>query len=213
MVTKIILVDDHKILRDGLRNVIEKVADFKIIAEADNGREALKLCSELKPNIVVMDVAMPGLNGIEATHQIVQENPECKVIALSMHSDKRFVTGMFKAGAFGYLLKDIDSDELITAIKTVMANQKYVCHKISGIILNELLNNFQEEDAELSQREKEILQLIAEGKSSKEIGELLFLSSKTVDTHRKNIMDKLELRTLPDLTKYAIRSGLTSLDE
>jgi DNA-binding NarL/FixJ family response regulator len=120
---------------------------------------------------------------------------------------------MFKAGAFGYMLKDADSKELIKAIKTVSANQKYVCNKISEIILNELINNLQEEDSGLSQREKEILQLIAEGKSSKEIGELLFLSSKTVDAHRKNIMDKLELRTLPELTKYAIRSGLTSLDD
>ena len=210
---KILLADDHKILRDGLRNVIEKISSFIVVGEADNGREALELCSQLNPNVVIMDVAMPGLNGIEATRQIIQNYPECKVIALSMHSDKRFVTGMFKAGAYGYLLKDADSGELIKAIKTVTANQKYVCNKISGIVLNELLNNFQEEDAELSQREREILQLIAEGKSSKEIGEMLFLSSKTVDTHRKNIMDKLELRTLPDLTKYAIRSGLTSLDE
>ncbi len=212
MEIKIVLADDHKILRDGLRNIIEKVTNFKVIGEADNGREALKICSELKPDIVIMDVAMPELNGIEATRQIVQENPECKVIALSMHSDKRFITGMFKAGAFGYMLKDSASNDLIKAIKTVSANQKYVCTKISGIILNELVNNSMEEETGLSQREKEILQLIAEGKSSKEIGELLFLSSKTVDTHRKNIMDKLELRTLPELTKYAIRSGLTTLD-
>jgi len=213
MSIRIIIADDHKILRDGLRNVIEKESQMKVVGEANNGREAIKLCSQLKPDIAIMDVAMPGLNGIEATRQIVQENPDCKVIALSMHSDKTFVKGMFRAGAFAYILKDADSGELITAIKTVSANQKFVCNKISGIILNEMISNFEEEDSGLSQREKEILQLIAEGKSSKEIGELLFLSSKTVDTHRKNIMDKLELRTLPELTKYAIRSGLTSLDD
>lgn len=212
MEIRIVLADDHKILRDGLRNVIEKVNHLKVVGEADNGREALKLCAGLKPDIVVMDVSMPGMNGIEATRQIIQQNPECKVIALSMHSDKTFVKGMFRAGAFGYMLKDADSRELIKAIKTVAANQKYVCNKISVVILNELINNVQDEEIGLSSRETEILQLIAEGKSSKEIGELLFLSSKTVDTHRKNIMDKLELHTIPELTKYAIRSGLTTLD-
>ncbi|WP_159517801.1 response regulator [Sunxiuqinia indica] len=213
MQIEIVLVDDHKILRDGLKNVIEKIANMKVVGEADNGREALELCSKLKPKVVVMDIAMPGLNGIEATRQIVKENPECKIIALSMHSNKRFVTGMFNAGAFGYILKDADASELIKAINTVIANKKYVCNKISEVAINELINNSEEEETDLSQREKEILQLIAEGKSSKEIGTILFLSSKTVDTHRKNIMDKLELRTLPELTKYAIRSGLTSLDD
>ncbi|WP_203532595.1 response regulator [Draconibacterium halophilum] len=210
---KIVLADDHKILRDGLRNIIEKNANMSVIGEAENGRQAMELCTKLKPDVVVMDVAMSGLNGIEATRQIVVENADCKVIALSMYSDKRFVSGMLKAGAFGYILKDSASGELIKAIKTVLANQKYVCQQISGIILNELVDSSQENaESGLSMREKEVLQLIAEGKSSKEIGEILFLSSKTVDTHRKNIMDKLELRTLPELTKYAIRSGLTTLD-
>lgn len=210
---KIILADDHKILRDGLRNIIEKSVEMSVVGEAENGRQAMELCSKLKPDVVVMDVAMSGLNGIEATKQIVAENADCKVIALSMYSDKRFVKGMLDAGAFGYILKDAASDELIHAIKTVLANQKYVCQKISKIILTELFNSPQGNDEKvLSIREKEILQLIAEGKSSKEIGEILFLSSKTVDTHRKNIMDKLELRSLPELTKYAIRSGLTTLD-
>lgn len=213
MEIKIVLADDHKILRDGLRNVIEKNSNLKVIAEAQDGREAVKLCEELKPDVVVMDVSMPGLNGVEATQQIIHENPAIKIIGLSMHSNKRFITGMFKAGAYGYLLKDSDSDELITAIKTVARNQKYVSQKISGIILNEFMASLPEEDSELSSREKEILQLIAEGKSSKDIGVILFLSSKTVDAHRKNIMDKLELRTIPELTKYAIKSGLTSLDD
>ena len=212
MKIKILLVDDHQILRDGIRNVIEKNISMEVIAEAKDGREAIKLCKQLKPNVVIMDIAMEGLNGVEATTRIVQENPETKIIALSMHSNKRFVLGMFKAGAYGYLLKDCDSDELIKAIKTVSINQKYIAQNISAVILNEFISGEQEEEI-LTSREKEILQLIAEGKSSKDIGEILFLSSKTVDSHRKNIMDKLELHSLPELTKYAIKIGLINLDK
>lgn len=212
MKIKILLVDDHKILRDGIRNVIERNTTMEVIAEAKDGREAIKLCNQLKPNVVIMDIAMEGLNGVEATTRIVQENPETKVIALSMHSSKRFVLGMFKAGAYGYLLKDCDSEELIKAIKTVSINQKYIAQNISAVILSEFISGKQEEMI-LTSREKEILQLIAEGKSSKDIGEILFLSSKTIDTHRKNIMDKLELYSLPELTKYALKIGLISLDK
>lgn len=207
------LADDHKILREGLKNVIEQKTNLRVVGEATNGREAIKRCIEMAPDVVIMDVAMEGLNGIEATRQIVQNNSNIKVIALSMHSNKRFILGMFKAGAYGYLLKDCEASELIAAINTVAQNKKYLTQNISGIILNELMTGPQEETSELTAREKEILQLIAEGKSSKEIGEMLFLSSKTVDAHRKNIMDKLNLHNIPELTKYAIRSGLTSLDE
>jgi len=210
---KIMIVDDHKILRDGLRNMIEKYPNFKVVGEATDGREALKLSQSLKPDVVIMDVAMEGLNGVEATQQIVQQSPEIKIIGLSMHSNKRFILGMFKAGAYGYLLKDSDSSELIEAIKKVAQNKKYISQRISGAIVDELISPTRKEETELSQREKEILQLIAEGKSSKEIAEILFLSSKTVDSHRKNIMDKLELYNIPDLTKYAIKTGLTTLDD
>ncbi|HKL32308.1 MAG TPA: response regulator transcription factor [Tangfeifania sp.] len=213
MELKIMIVDDHKILRDGLRNMIEKYPNFKVVGEATDGREALKLSQSLKPDVVIMDVAMEGLNGVEATQQIVQQSPEIKIIGLSMHSNKRFILGMFKAGAYGYLLKDSDSSELIEAIKKVAQNKKYISQRISGAIVDELISPTSREEAELSQREKEILQLIAEGKSSKEIAEILFLSSKTVDSHRKNIMDKLELYNIPDLTKYAIKTGLTTLDD
>lgn len=212
MKIKILLVDDHQILRDGIRNVIERNTTMEVIAEAKDGREAIKLCKQLKPNVVIMDIAMEGLNGVEATTKIVQENPEIKIIALSMHSNKRFVLGMFKAGAYGYLLKDCDSEELIKAIKTVAINQKYIAQNISAVILSEFISGQQEEE-NLTSREKEILQLIAEGKSSKDIGDILFLSSKTVDSHRKNIMDKLELHSLPELTKYAIKIGLITLDK
>ena len=209
---KIVLVDDHKLLRDGLRNIIEQRSNMHIIGEASDGREAIKICPKLLPNVVVMDVAMPGLNGVEATRQIHKNNPEIKIIGLSMHSSKQFIQSMFKAGAFAYLLKDGDSDELITAICTVMQNKKYLSNDINQEFLSVLKEPKGIEKTQLSSREKEVLQLIAEGRSSKEIGEILFLSPKTVDVHRNNIMKKLDLFTIPELTKYAIQEGLTSLD-
>ncbi|MFP4488880.1 MAG: response regulator [Bacteroidales bacterium] len=212
MKAEIILADDHKIVREGLRSVIESSPAYTVVAEAENGRQAVKLSAEMKPDIVLMDVAMPDLNGVEATKQILNINPEIRIIALSMHSDKQFVSGMLTAGAYAYLLKDCDSAELMKAIETVMHKQKYVSGKISELILSEFISGLDNDENILSSREREILQLIAEGKSSKEIGEMLFLSSKTVDVHRKNIMDKLKLHTLPELTKYAIRSGLTGIN-
>lgn len=214
MKTKVLLVDDHKILRDGLKNIIKSVVSFEVVAEANDGREAIKLCSEIQPDLVLMDVSMAGLNGIDASTQILKNNPEIKIIALSMHSTKQFVTGMFKAGAWGYLLKDCASEELITALKTVASGKKYLSQQISGIILNEYLTG-QTDNLEntLSDREREVLQLIAEGKSVKEIAEILILSAKTIEAHRKNTMDKLNIHTIPELTKYAIRLGLTSLEK
>lgn len=209
---KIVLVDDHKLLRDGLRNIIEQKSNMHIIGEASNGRDAIKLCSKLCPDVIVIDVAMPEMNGIEAAKQIHKNQPNIKIIGLSMHSGKQFIQGMFKAGAFGYLLKDGDADELITAITAVIQNKKYLSKDINQDFLLLLKNGELLEKTHLSSREKEVLQLIAEGKSSKKIGELLFLSSKTVDVHRNNIMKKTELYTIPELTKYAIQKGLTSLE-
>ncbi|MGK0325629.1 MAG: DNA-binding NarL/FixJ family response regulator [Polaribacter sp.] len=209
---KIILVDDHKLLRDGLRNIIEQRANMHIIGEASDGREAIKICSKLVPDVLVMDIAMPGLNGIEAAIQIHKSNPKIKIIGLSMHSTKQFIQGMFRAGAFGYLLKDGDADELITAITTVMLNKRYLSKDIDQEFLNLLKKGENLEGKELSHREKEVLQLIAEGNSSKRIGEILFLSPKTVDVHRNNIMKKTDLYSIPELTKYAIQKGLTTLE-
>ena len=205
----IVLVDDHKILRDGLKNIIQKKANFKIIGEASDGREAVKLCRKLNPNVVITDISMQDLNGVEATSQILKENPEIKVIGLSMHSNKKFIQSLFKAGGFGYLLKDGDSEELITAITVVMQNRKYLSKSINQKYLSSIDDDI--DTAKLSSREIEVLQLIAEGNSSKEMGEKLFLSSKTVDVHKNNIMKKLNLFTIPELTKYAIREGLTDL--
>jgi DNA-binding NarL/FixJ family response regulator len=209
---KIVLVDDHKLLRDGLRNIIEQKSNMHIIGEASDGREAIKISSKLMPDVIVMDVAMPGMNGVEAAKQIHKEQPDIKIIGLSMHSGKQFIQGMFKAGAFGYLLKDGDADELITAITTVVQNKRYLSKDINQEFLSILKSGEDIVKAPLSSREKEVLQLIAEGNSSKEIGEILFLSSKTIDVHRNNIMKKIDLHTIPELTKYAIQKGLTSLD-
>lgn len=209
---EIIIVDDHGLLRAGLKNIIEQKANMIVIGEASDGRDAIKIVSKLKPDVVVIDVAMPGLNGIEATKQIHKNNPEIKVIGLSMHSGKQFIQGMFKAGAHGYLLKDGDSDELLKAISTVIENKKFLSKDIDQQFLTVLDNDKVEKKTILSSREKEVLQLIAEGKTSKEIGEILFLSPKTIDVHRNNIMKKIELYTIPELTKYAIQSGLTTID-
>jgi len=209
---KIVLVDDHKLLRDGLRNIIEQRSNMHIIGEASDGREAVKISSKLMPDVIVMDVAMPGMNGVEAAKQIHKTQPDIKIIGLSMHSGKQFIQGMFKAGAFGYLLKDGDADELITAITTVVQNKRYLSKDINQEFLAVLKSGEDIVKADLSSREKEVLQLIAEGNSSKQIGEILFLSSKTIDVHRNNIMRKIDLHTIPELTKYAIQKGLTTLD-
>ncbi len=208
---KIVLVDDHKLLRDGLRNIIEQKSNMQIIGEASDGREAISICSKLLPDVLVIDVAMAGLNGIEAAKQIHKTCPKIKIIGLSMHSSKQFIQGMFKAGAYGYLLKDGDSNELITAINTVIQDIKYLSKDINQEFLSIIKKGDTIENNLLSSREKEVLQLITEGKTSKEIGEILFLSSKTIDVHRNNIMKKIDLFTIPELTKYAIKKGFTSL--
>ena len=216
MKIKIVLADDHKIVREGLKNLLDKEWDIEIIGEADNGRAALQIVQNLDPDIIIMDIGMPQLNGIEAAKRIKEISPEIKIIALSMHSDKQFVTGMLQAGSSGYLLKDCAVDELVDAIRTVVDNKIYLSSEISGIVVNEYMQNLTKLDesnfSDLTDREREVLQLIAEGTTTKNISERLFISVKTVESHRKNIMDKLKLYTVPELTKYAIRSGLTSLE-
>ena len=212
---RILLADDHKIVRTSLGKLLEKEAGFEIIGEADNGRETVDLAKALLPDVIIMDIGMPELNGIEATKQIIHISDRIKIIALSMHSDRVFVTGMFKAGASGYLLKDCAFDELIDAINCVMNKKIYLSKEVTGIVINELLDALSKEDLtgaiNLSDREKEVLQMLAEGKSTKEIANGLNLSVKTIESHRKNIMTKLNIFTIPELTKYAVRMGLTSL--
>ena len=213
---RIILADDHQIIRDGLRALIDRDKGIDVIAEAADGRCAVKLARELRPDIVIMDVNMPDLNGIDATRQITEKLPGIKVIALSMHSDKRFVAEMLKAGASGYLLKDCAFDELIQAIKAVKSQKVYLSPGVSGVVVADYVEKLSSSDDStagvLSDREREVLQLITEGYSTKETAEKLNLSAKTVETHRRQIMAKLDIYTIAELTKYAIREGLTSVE-
>ena len=212
--TRVLLADDHKILRQGLRTLLEQEKDIQIVGEADNGRSSVKLTGELAPDVVIMDVAMPDLNGIDATRRITEADPRTRVLALSMHSDGRYVKGMLQAGARGYILKDCAAEELTHAIRTVMAGQVYVSPGVTGTIVNDYVRQLTaaDEPAILTRREREVLQLLAEGGSTANIAAGLNLSVKTIETHRKRIMDKLDLRSIAELTKYAIREGITTVD-
>jgi len=213
----VILADDHQVIREGLRNLIDDQSDMEVVAEASNGRDAIDLCDEMKPDVVVMDVAMPDLNGIEATRQIITECPNTKVLALSMHSDKHYAAGMLGAGASGYVLKDCAFDELADAIRRIAGGSSYLSPEIEGVVLRDYVERLSGQGGDsafsvLTDREREVLQLVAEGHTTKQIAEDLHVSVKTVESHRQNIMDKLEIRSIAELTKYAIREGLTSLD-
>jgi len=216
MSVKIILADDHRIMREGLRALLERESDIEVIAEADNGRTTVELARELNPDVVVIDIGMPDLNGIDATRQIVSESPAVKVIALSMHSDRKFVREMLSAGASGYLLKDSAFEELGAALATVINNQTYLSPKIADTVVKDYLGKIETKESKVSpaltKREREVLQLIAEGKTTKDIASQLYVSIKTIETHRKQIMDKVGLNSVAELTKYAIREGLTSLE-
>jgi two-component system, NarL family, response regulator NreC len=213
----ILIADDHRLMREGLRTMLEKLGRMTIVGEADNGVSAVRLARDLKPDLVLMDVAMQDLNGIEATRRIRSECPGVKVIALSMYADKRFVRGMLAAGAAGYVLKASAFEEVAKAVRTVAAGRIYISPKITDLMVADyvklLTRHSPESESPLSDREREVLQMLAEGKSSRRIAERLHVSVTTVDTHRKHIMDKLGLRSIAELTKYAIREGLTSLDE
>ncbi|NQT64435.1 MAG: response regulator transcription factor [Candidatus Marinimicrobia bacterium] len=215
MAVNIILADDHTLFREGLLSILNDELGFIVVAQAENGREVVKLARKLSADVIVMDIAMPELNGIEATRQVLDENPHTKVIALSMHSDRHFITGMLKAGAKGYLLKDCAGDELIRAIREVLLDRYYISEEISTNVFDDYVVKLVgegNENPELTGREKEVLQLIAEGKATSEIAETLFISVKTVEAHRVKIKTKLKLNSIPELTKYAIREGLTSLE-
>ena len=213
---RILLADDHQIIRDGLRALIDRQHDMKVVAEASDGRRAAELVEKMNPDVVVMDIGMPHLNGIEATRQIVAKQAHCKVIALSMHSDKRFVREMLKAGASGYLLKDCAFDELIGAIRAVRRGRPYLSSAISASVLqNNPGREALKKDLDacvLTDRQREVLQLLAEGYTTKQIALRLKVGVKTVETHRQQIMKRLDLHTIADLTKYAVRAGLTSLE-
>jgi two-component system response regulator NreC len=215
MMVQILIADDHKLMREGLSSLLGRQPDIQVVAQANNGREAIQMTERHSPDVVVMDVSMPDLNGIDATRQIVSRRPKTKVIALSMHSDRQFVAEMFRAGASGYLLKDSAFEDLASAIRTVARNETYIAPRISGFSLEDYDYAQAGEplvSPRLTDREREVLQLMAEGKGTKEIAAELGLSAKTIETHRQHLMDKLDIYSIAELTKFAIREGLTSLD-
>lgn len=216
MSIRIILADDHTVVRAGLKSLLDQETTMEVIAEASDGREVLELVRQHEPDMVIMDVAMPELNGVDATRQLRADYPEIKVLALSMHSDKRFVLTMLKAGASGYLLKNCATRELTQAIQTIITNRQYISPDIANVVIEELSRDpaqaAETPAANLTRREREVLQLLAEGNSVKAIATQLHVSNSTVETHRRQIMEKLDLHNLAELTKYAIREGLTSLD-
>jgi len=215
MTIRVLLADDHQIVREGLHSLLEAEGDIKVVGEAREGRTAVRMAAELRPDVVIMDIGMPDLNGMEATRQIVEAAAGARVIALSMHADRRLIEGMFKAGAAGYLLKDAAFEELVRAVRTVVSGQTYLCPSVAGTVVGEYVNTpsgSSSPSSVLTPREREVLQLLAEGKSTKQIALSLGVSVKTVETYRSRLMEKLGLRSVAELTKYAIREGLTSLE-
>jgi DNA-binding NarL/FixJ family response regulator len=211
----ILFADDHRMTRESLAMVLEQQPDFTVVAQTGDGRAAVELAAELSPDVAVVDVTMPGLNGVEATRQMKARNPALRVIVLSMHVERQFVSETLAAGASAYLLKDCPIEDLVQAVRAVMRGGTFLSPKVQDVLVRSYLDSATGPAPSLRQglspREREIMQLVAEGKSTKEIAHLLGLSGKTVDGHRRQIMLKLELDTVADLTRYAIREGVASL--
>ncbi len=213
---QVVIVDDHTIVRAGLCSLLAQEQGIEVVGQAADGRTAIEVAREQRPAVVVMDVTLPELNGIDATRHIVKELPVTRVLALSMHSDRRYVTEMLRAGAAGYLLKDCALDELARAIRQVASGDMYLGAGVTADLVEEYVSHLPAIEAGicagLTPREREVLQLLAEGNTTKEAAARLHVSVKTIETHRSNMMRRLDLRSLADLTKYAIREGLTSLE-
>ncbi len=213
---KIMLVDDHKVMRAGVRALLEQHDDLKVVAEADNGRDACSMIDDAPVDVVIMDVGMPGMNGIDATRQILCKSARSRVLALSALYDRRYIIAMLKAGASGYIMKGCDIEELLLAIRAVASNKKYLSPDIAGMVVDQLVHGeFDDETSQgavLTARERETLQLLAEGNSVKQIALALHISVSTVETHRRHIMGKLGITSIAGLTRYAIREGITQLD-
>ena len=213
---KVLIVENHAIVRQGIRALLSYTDDMEVIAEAVDGRDALRLARETQPDVILMDIRMPNLNGVDACRQILREVPSTHIIALTLLTDRESVQGMFDAGAKGYLLKDSGLDELLLAVRTVLKGETYLAIDLGG----PSIDGYQDPDEmagahgrqRLSSREREVLQLVAEGRTTRQIADELNISVKTVETHRHNLMQKTGLRSIADLTKYAIRTGLTSVD-
>jgi two-component system NarL family response regulator len=213
MNTKILLVDDHRIVRQGVRALLEREEGLSVVGEASDGREAIRLASTTHPDVILMDVSMPELNGIDATKLILADTPKAKIIGLSMHTEPRFVLDMLAAGAAGYLVKSTMIDDVVRAIQATMNGQIYLSPEISGVVVGAVVRPVSTPAAPstLSTREREVLQLLAEGYTSKHIADRLCVAVSTIESHRKQIMAKLGLHSVAALTKYAVREGLTTL--
>ncbi|HEX2950605.1 MAG TPA: response regulator transcription factor [Armatimonadota bacterium] len=213
---RILVADDHKILRDGLCVLLTQQSEFHVIGEASDGQMAFEQAKSLQPDIVIMDIGMPRLNGIEATQRIRSEAPDCKIIGLSMRVDLRSVLQMFHAGAYGYIVKHAGYEELTMAIESVMNGQRFISPEIGDLVLEVLLhqttNQMQMSYSNLTSREREVLQLLSEGYTTKDISSMLRLAVNTVESYRRHIMEKLNLHNIAKLTRFAIREGLTPID-
>jgi DNA-binding NarL/FixJ family response regulator len=205
---RILLADDHAVVRQGFKMILNAQADMEIVGEAGNGREAVDLVERLKPDVVVMDVAMPELNGIEATRRVSEVSPHTRIIALSMHKDSVYVREVLRAGARGYLLKDSGAGDLVSAIRAVARGEGYLSPAVSNAVLDDYRRHVTNPIDLLSSREREVLQMLAEGRTNKEIATILNLSVYTVDAHRGRIMEKLNLHSINELVRFAVRNGL-----
>ncbi len=217
MTISVFLADDHTVVRDGLRLLLESQDDITVVGEAADGRQAVRQVQKLKPDVVIMDIAMPELNGIEATQNICKTCPSSRVLILSMHASKEYIFRALKAGATGYLLKESAGREVIIAVRALHLNRRYLHESVTGIVINDYLEYRQADDVQsrldlLSSREREILQLVVEGKTSAEIADTISLSPKTVETYRSRLMQKLAIKDIPGLVRFAIKHGIVTIE-
>jgi DNA-binding NarL/FixJ family response regulator len=217
--TKILIVDDHEVVRDGLKNILTSLDNISIAGEAGNGEDAVKMYSSLKPDLVIMDISMPGMNGIEATRVIKEKDPDARILILTMHDNQEYLNQIIRSGAKGFILKNTDKEELLDAVRTVSSGDNFFSKDISKLIIDNYIRTAKEtekndgyKEVPLTKREIEILKLIASGYSNQEIANILYISYNTVDTHRKNIMHKLSIKNTAGLVRYAIEKGLISLN-
>ncbi len=215
MKIKVLIADDHQLFRQGLINLLSESQEINLVSHADNGKDAYEKAVIYSPDVILMDISMPVMGGEEATRLVKKQMPEVKVIALTMHSDKHYIKSMLEAGVDGYLFKNCTYNQLIDAIKTVSSGKKYLSGDITETLINDYLNKETDKEnnqSELTERELDVLKLYAEGKTTREISDTLFVSIKTVGTHRQHIMEKLDIKTTVEMIKYALKKGIITLD-